>query len=86
MRHGQIKLTEDQFREDAAGNMLNLLRTMRSLALNMLQIDYSYLIIWWVVPIVVLFGRAALAAYRTRRKRNELRRIEEKSTPFTREL
>lgn len=52
----------------------------------MLQIDFSFYIIWWVAPIVILLGRLALVAYRTRKKRNELRRIEEKSTPFTQGL
>ncbi|MHA1964835.1 MAG: hypothetical protein ACXACG_06305 [Candidatus Thorarchaeota archaeon] len=51
-----------------------------------MQIDLSYLIIWWVVPIVILGGRAGLAGYRARRKRQELKQLEENSTPFTSKL
>jgi hypothetical protein len=43
----------------------------------------TMLIIWWVVPMVILGGRAALSGYRAKKKRDELRRLEEKSTPFT---
>jgi hypothetical protein len=32
---------------------------------------------------VILAGRAAFEGYRARKKREELRRLEEKSTPFT---
>jgi hypothetical protein len=46
----------------------------------------SMLIIWWIVPIVILGGRAALAGYRARKKRQELRQLEENSTPFTRKI
>ena len=86
MRYSQIKLTKDHIDQDAAGNMLNLVPTGHILESDMLQIDFSFYIIWWVVPIVILLGRLALVAYRTRKKRNELRRIEEKSTPFTQGL
>ncbi|MHA1742309.1 MAG: hypothetical protein ACTSVD_09505 [Candidatus Thorarchaeota archaeon] len=48
--------------------------------------DLTMLIIWWVVPMVILLARAALAAYRTRQKRTELRELEERATPFTRRL
>jgi hypothetical protein len=48
-----------------------------------MQYDFTYLIIWWVVPIVILGGRAGLAGYRARKKRQELKRLEETSTPFT---
>lgn len=50
---------------------------------NMLQFDMSLLIIWYVVPFGLLGLRAALAGYRAWQKRNELRRLEEKITPFT---
>jgi len=52
----------------------------------MLQMDMTMLIIWWVAPLLILVGRAALVAYRTKQKRDELRKVEEDSTPFTREL
>jgi hypothetical protein len=32
---------------------------------------------------VILGGRAALSGYRAKKKRDELKRLEEKSTPFT---
>jgi hypothetical protein len=48
-----------------------------------MQADFTYIIIWWVVPIVILGGRAALAGYRARKKRQELKLLEDKSTPFT---
>ncbi|MHA2025527.1 MAG: hypothetical protein ACW98U_06455 [Candidatus Thorarchaeota archaeon] len=48
-----------------------------------MQFDMSMLIIWWVVPIFLLGGRAVLAGYRAKKKRDELKRIEESSTPFT---
>ncbi|MHA2423902.1 MAG: hypothetical protein ACXAEF_03890 [Candidatus Thorarchaeota archaeon] len=53
----------------------------------MLQFDtLSMLIIWWVVPIVLLGGRGALAAHRARKRRHALKALEEKITPFTRNL
>ncbi|MHA1906147.1 MAG: hypothetical protein ACW98Y_02545 [Candidatus Thorarchaeota archaeon] len=52
----------------------------------MLQFDLTLLIIWWVVPIVILFGRGALAAHRARKRRHALQALEEKITPFTRDL
>ncbi|MGD9395488.1 MAG: hypothetical protein PVJ05_03580 [Candidatus Thorarchaeota archaeon] len=48
-----------------------------------MQYDMTMLIIWWVVPIVILGGRAVLAGYRAKKKRDELKRLEESSTPFT---
>ncbi|NWF96548.1 MAG: hypothetical protein HXY34_10455 [Candidatus Thorarchaeota archaeon] len=51
-----------------------------------MQIDYSFFIIWWVVPLLILLGRAAVMGYRTRKKREELRRVEEKATPLSRRL
>jgi len=48
-----------------------------------MQYDYTFIIIWWVVPIVILAGRAGLAGYKARKKRLQLKRLEEKSTPFT---
>jgi len=46
----------------------------------------TMLIIWWVVPMVLIMGRAALAGYRAKKKRDELKRLEESSTPFTRRI
>ncbi|MHA1768259.1 MAG: hypothetical protein ACTSV3_00200 [Candidatus Thorarchaeota archaeon] len=48
-----------------------------------MQLEHTMLIIWWVVPILILAGRAALAGYRTKKKRDELRRLEETITPFS---
>ncbi|MHA1933953.1 MAG: hypothetical protein ACW97A_01610 [Candidatus Thorarchaeota archaeon] len=52
----------------------------------MLQFDMTMLIIWWVVPLALLFGRAGLQAYKTKKKREELQQLEESATPFTRKL
>ncbi|MCK5239472.1 MAG: hypothetical protein KAR33_08000 [Candidatus Thorarchaeota archaeon] len=53
----------------------------------MLQVDtISFLVIWWVVPIVLIAGRGVLAAHRARKKRHALRSLEENITPFTRAL
>ncbi|MHA2359830.1 MAG: hypothetical protein ACXAB5_06130 [Candidatus Thorarchaeota archaeon] len=51
-----------------------------------MQFDMTMLIIWWVVPIVLIMGRAGLAGYRAKKKRDELKRLEESSTPFTRKF
>ncbi|MFW9981457.1 MAG: hypothetical protein ACFFE3_06050 [Candidatus Thorarchaeota archaeon] len=51
-----------------------------------MQFDMTMLIIWWVVPIVIIAGRAGLAGYRAKKKRDELKKLEENSTPFTRKL
>ncbi|MFW9797021.1 MAG: hypothetical protein ACFFE2_08285 [Candidatus Thorarchaeota archaeon] len=48
-----------------------------------MQYDYSFILIWWIVPMLILAGRAGLAGYRAKKKRDELKRLEEKSTPFT---
>ena len=52
----------------------------------MLQYDLTILFIWYAVPISLLGLRAALAAYRAWKKRSELRQLEKKTTPFTREI
>jgi len=49
----------------------------------MLQFDMSLLIIWYTVPIGLFGLRAVYAGYRAWQKRQELRRLEEKITPFT---
>jgi len=54
--------------------------------LRMLQYDFSLLIIWYVVPFALLGLRAALAGYRAWKKRSELRQLEKKITPFSREI
>ena len=54
--------------------------------LDMMQFDLTLLIIWYVVPLAILFGRGALAANKARKKRQELREIEQNSTPLTRDL
>jgi hypothetical protein len=51
-----------------------------------MQMDMSMLIIWWVVPIIILGGRAGLAGYRAKKKKDEIKRLEESSTPFTRKF
>ena len=43
----------------------------------------TLLVIWYVVPALLIGGQAALAGYRAKKKRDELRRLEENSTPFT---
>ncbi|NOR38617.1 MAG: hypothetical protein GQ580_03400 [Candidatus Thorarchaeota archaeon] len=48
--------------------------------------DISLLAIWWGLPLAILLGRAGLAAYRTKKKRQELRELEKTTTPFTRKL
>jgi hypothetical protein len=48
-----------------------------------MQFDFTLLIIWYVVPFLILGGRAALAGYRAKQKRDELRRLEEGITPFS---
>jgi hypothetical protein len=51
-----------------------------------MQFDMTMLIIWWIVPMVILLGRAGLAGYKAKKKRDEIKRLEEKSTPFTSKL
>lgn len=48
-----------------------------------MQFDFNILIIWYIVPLLIIGGRAALAGYRVKKKRNELRKLEEKITPFS---
>lgn len=49
----------------------------------MLQFDISFLILWYVIPFALIGLRAALAGYRAYQKRQEMRRLEERITPFT---
>ena len=51
-----------------------------------MQFDITMLIIWWVVPLALIMGRAGVQAYRTKQKRQQLRELENKITPFTRSL
>ncbi|MHA1587200.1 MAG: hypothetical protein ACTSV9_00300 [Candidatus Thorarchaeota archaeon] len=51
-----------------------------------MQMDISLLAIWWGLPLAILLGRAGLAAYRTKKKRQELQELEKNTTPFTRKL
>jgi len=52
----------------------------------MLQLDFSFLILWYVIPFALLGLRAALAGYKAYQKRQEIRRLEKRITPFTREI
>ncbi len=54
--------------------------------LTMLQLDLSLLFIWYFVPILILAGKAGLEAYKTKKKKDELKALEEEATPFTRKL
>ncbi|MGY5871321.1 MAG: hypothetical protein RTV72_03660 [Candidatus Thorarchaeota archaeon] len=54
--------------------------------IDMLQFDLTLLVIWYVVPFGLLGLRAAYAGYKAYQKRQELRRLEKKITPFTREF
>jgi len=54
--------------------------------IEMLQLDFTFLILWYVVPFALLGLRAALAGYRAHRKRQEMRRLEERITPFSSEF
>jgi len=49
----------------------------------MLQMDFTFLILWYVVPFGLLGARAAYAGYKAHQKRQEMKRLEEKITPFT---
>ncbi|TFG99226.1 hypothetical protein E4H12_03505 [Candidatus Thorarchaeota archaeon] len=49
----------------------------------MLQFDFGFLILWYVIPFALLGLRAAFAAYKAYRKRQEMRLLEERITPFT---
>jgi hypothetical protein len=51
--------------------------------IEMLQMDFTFLIIWYVVPFGLLGLRAAYAGYKAYQKRQEMKRIEERITPFT---
>ncbi|TFG34159.1 hypothetical protein EU527_04735 [Candidatus Thorarchaeota archaeon] len=57
--------------------------TLHQSRFRMLQFDLTLLAIWYIVPISLLFLRAAYAGYKVKQKKNELKRIEKKSTPFT---
>jgi hypothetical protein len=50
-----------------------------------MQFDFTILIIWYIVPFLILGGRAALQGYRTKKKRDQLRKLEESVTPFSKE-
>jgi len=45
-----------------------------------------FLLIWWGVPLAILFGRALFQANITRKKRSALRELEERITPLSPEL
>lgn len=67
--------------------MLNLIQYSDWSEKNMLQFDtISLLVIYWVVPILILAGRGAVAAYRARKHRQALQALEENITPYTRNL
>jgi hypothetical protein len=51
-----------------------------------MQFDLTLLIIWYIVPFGLLGLRAAYAGYQAYQKRKEMRRLEERITPFTREI
>ena len=53
---------------------------------RMLQFDLALLAIWYIVPLALLFLRAAYAGYKANQKKKELKRVEERSTPFTSKL
>ncbi|MFX1369548.1 MAG: hypothetical protein ACFFAY_13200 [Promethearchaeota archaeon] len=52
----------------------------------MLEMDIAILLIWYLVPLSILLGRGALEANRSRKRRRELRELEQRSTPMTREF
>ncbi|MGV9170102.1 MAG: hypothetical protein ACOC38_09215 [Promethearchaeia archaeon] len=52
----------------------------------MLQLDLSLLFIWYFVPILILAGKAGVEAYKTKKKKDKLKVLEEEATPFTRKL
>jgi hypothetical protein len=49
----------------------------------MMQFDMTLLAIWYIAPLALLLLRAAYAGYKAKQKKNELKRIEKDSTPFT---
>ena len=49
-----------------------------------MQMDMTFWLIWIGISFVIIMGRAAFAAYRIRKKRNEMKKAEEKYTPLTR--
>ena len=51
--------------------------------IEMLQMDFTFLILWYVIPFGLMGLRAALAGYKAYQKRQEMKRLEEKITPFT---
>ncbi|MFW9907859.1 MAG: hypothetical protein ACFFEF_04730 [Candidatus Thorarchaeota archaeon] len=64
-----------------------MIHTSQNQEATMMQMDAAlFYLIWWIVPLAILFGRAALEADKARKRRNELRALEERVTPFTRDL
>ena len=51
--------------------------------IEMLQMDFTFLILWYVVPFGLMGLRAAYAGYKAYQKRQEMKRLEERITPFT---
>jgi hypothetical protein len=51
-----------------------------------MQADMTFLIIWIGLPLALLLGRAGLAAYRTKKKRDQLQELEKRISPTTRKL
>jgi hypothetical protein len=64
----------------------SLIPSIHSQVRTRMQYDFTLLFIWYVVPFALLGLRAALAGYKAWKKRTELRQIEKKITPFTREI
>ena len=56
--------------------------TFHQSGFRMMQFDYTLIAIWYIVPLALLFLRAAYASYKAKQKKNELKRVEQKSTPF----
>jgi hypothetical protein len=54
--------------------------------LRMQQFDFTLLFIWYAVPFALLGLRAVFAGYKASKKKGELRRLEKRVTPFTREI
>ncbi len=54
--------------------------------LRMQQFDLTLIAIWYIAPLALLFLRAAYAGYKANQKKKEVKKIEERSTPFTSKL
>jgi hypothetical protein len=54
--------------------------------IEMLQLDFTFLILWYVIPFALLGLRAVYAHYKALQKKQEMKRLEEKITPFTSEF